>query len=124
VTLLGRVSGEAKEKFLANITVLSLPSYAENSPASLLEAMAYGRPVIATRVGGVPDMVKPGVNGWLVEAGAVSQLTEALVAASTLAPEELTALGQNAFQTVITSHTWEAAGANVVRLYKTLAASR
>ena len=69
-------------------------------------------------------MVKPGVNGWLVEAGAVSQLTEALVAASTLAPEELTALGQNAFQTVITSHTWEAAGANVVRLYKTLAASR
>jgi glycosyltransferase involved in cell wall biosynthesis len=41
---------------------------------SILEAMAMGKPVIATRVGGIPTIVKPGINGWLVNPGDVNAL--------------------------------------------------
>lgn len=55
-----------------------LPSFAEGLPIVLMEAMARGRPVVATRVGGISELVEPGVNGWLVAPGSVDQLADAL----------------------------------------------
>lgn len=52
--------------FYAAADVLALPSHAEGSPNVVLEAMAAGVPVVATAVGGVPEIVKHGVNGWTV----------------------------------------------------------
>jgi glycosyltransferase involved in cell wall biosynthesis len=45
---------------------------------SAIEALAAGRPVVATRVGGVPDVVRDGEDGFLVDPGAVEQLADAL----------------------------------------------
>ena len=45
------------------------------------EAMALGRPVISTFIAGHPELVEPGVNGWLVPAGAVEPLVDAMAAA-------------------------------------------
>jgi glycosyltransferase involved in cell wall biosynthesis len=52
---------------LDRFDVLVLPSRAENQPMCILEAMARAIPVVATRVGGVPDLVEHGHTGWLVD---------------------------------------------------------
>jgi glycosyltransferase involved in cell wall biosynthesis len=63
-----------------DVDVVALTSRNEGSPVSLIEAMAGGRPVVATGVGGVPDLVEHGVNGYLVEPDQPAALAEALLA--------------------------------------------
>jgi glycosyltransferase involved in cell wall biosynthesis len=63
---------------LAAADAVVLPSLWEGLPLTLLEAMARSRPVIATAVGGVPEVVDHAENGWLVPAGDVVALADAL----------------------------------------------
>jgi glycosyltransferase involved in cell wall biosynthesis len=64
--------------FYEAIDVLLLPSVNEGTPVSVIEALAAGRPVVATRVGGVPDVMRDGVDGFLVEVGDVAALVDRL----------------------------------------------
>ncbi len=64
--------------FYAAFDVLVLPSANEGTPVTVIEALAAERPVVATRVGGVPDVVRDGEDGFLVEAGATDDLAERL----------------------------------------------
>jgi glycosyltransferase involved in cell wall biosynthesis len=59
--------------------VLVLPSRSEGLGRVVVEAFCRGRPVLATRVGGIPDLVEDGVNGMLVTPGDVAALADALV---------------------------------------------
>jgi glycosyltransferase involved in cell wall biosynthesis len=77
VTFLGNRNDVAA--VLASLDVFVLPSIAEGLPNALLEAMAAGLPVVATAVGGVPEIVQSGVNGMVVEPAAPDALAEALV---------------------------------------------
>lgn len=79
VEFLGWVSGEDKWRVLAQASLYVLPSDAEGLPMGVLEAMAVGLPVIATDVGGIPDVVEDGVNGRLIKPGDVHALRQALV---------------------------------------------
>jgi glycosyltransferase involved in cell wall biosynthesis len=76
VTMPGPVADPAVA--LAESDVFVMTSAAENCPMSLLQAMACGLPIIATRVGGIPEMVRDGVDGLLVPPGDVSALADAL----------------------------------------------
>ena len=69
VTYAGWVNGSKKAQLLNSCDVYILPSYHEGLPISVLEAMSYGKPVISTNVGGIPEIVKPGFNGWLFQPG-------------------------------------------------------
>src|SRR5262249_61111540 len=55
------------DRIYADLDVVVLCSLNEGSPVSLIEAMAAAKPVVATRVGGVPDLVEDGVTGYLTE---------------------------------------------------------
>jgi len=65
----GWVHGPAKHHLLSTCDVLILPSYNEGLPISILEAMSYSKPIISTTVGGIPEIVKNGVNGFLTAPG-------------------------------------------------------
>jgi glycosyltransferase involved in cell wall biosynthesis len=65
--------------FFGAFDVFVLPSANEGTPVTAIEALASGCPVVATRVGGVPDVVRDGEDGFLVEPGDVAALAERLV---------------------------------------------
>ena len=66
VSFIGPVFGEHKTRLLGEADVLVLASYSEGLPYAVLEAMAAGAPVIATRVGAIPEVVLEGVHGLFV----------------------------------------------------------
>ncbi len=76
-----------------------LPSRKEVTPLSLLEAMAHGVPVVATRVGGVAECVRDGIDGLLVKKDSVEQLGDALLKLA-LQPDLRHRMGQAARQHV------------------------
>lgn len=78
---LGWIDGEQKRELMARAAVLALPSYFEGQPMAILEAMAAGMGVVASRVGGIPDLCEDGRLAALVMPGAVEELSAALDAA-------------------------------------------
>jgi len=72
----GWVSGDQKTNILSATSIYCLPSYHEGLPMSVLEAMAAGIPVIASAVGGIPEAIGDGMEGYLVTPGDVGMLTD------------------------------------------------
>jgi glycosyltransferase involved in cell wall biosynthesis len=75
---LGWLDEAAKREQLAHCAVFVLPSLSEGLPVALLEAMAWGRPIVATRMGGVPEVVDDGVEALLVPPGDSAALAAAI----------------------------------------------
>ena len=79
VEVLGWVSGVHKQRELSRASVYVLPSYAEGLPMGILEAMAAGLPTVATTVGGIPDAIDDGRDGFLVRAGDSDALADRII---------------------------------------------
>lgn len=79
VEFVGWIGQERREKLLATATMLVLPSFAEGMPMSILEAMSAGLPIVATGVGGIPEMISDGVEGLLVPPGDSKSLQKAIL---------------------------------------------
>lgn len=78
VKFTGWVGPSGKRALLDSAAVYALPSYAEGMPMGLLEAMAAGMPVIASPVGGMPEVVVDGVTGFLAAPGDIATLERLL----------------------------------------------
>ena len=79
VRFVGRVDGDEVNRLLAGARAAILPSEgAENAPMAVLEAMVLGCPVVATRMGGIPELARDGIEGILFDAGDTQALAAAL----------------------------------------------
>ena len=74
VNFLGWISEKQRDKLLRETDIFVLPSYGEGMPMSILEAMSYSVPVVSTKVGGIPELVRDGETGFLVEPGDLDAL--------------------------------------------------
>ena len=70
-----------------------------------MESLAMERPVIATYIAGVPELVQNGVSGWLVPAGTVEPLADAMREALTLDPQRLHEMGKAGAKIAAQNHT-------------------
>ena len=93
IKITGWVTGEGVQAEIIASRALVLPSFSENMPVVIMEALALGRPVISTYVAGIPELVQTGKSGWLVPASDEVALAEAMSEALTASVEQLTAMG-------------------------------
>jgi glycosyltransferase involved in cell wall biosynthesis len=120
----GHLAGEALSAVLGNASIVVVPSeWHENSPVSVLEAMAHAKPIVASRIGGIPELVRDGTTGLLFEHGKSRDLSLRLSAL--LKDGDLRRrLGRNARRIVETDFSLRKHGETLVSLYGRLAESR
>ncbi len=117
VTITGWAS-EDEVKTAINASVgFVLPSFAEGLPVVIMEALAAGRPVISTYVAGIPELVRPGISGWLVPAGSVDLLVDAVCELLDAPIDQLETLGIAGRKAVKDQHRAKTEAAKIAALF-------
>ena len=104
VRLLGWKGGPEVRDLMLSHRAMVLPSFAEGLPVVIMEALALGRPVVTTWVAGIPELVRPGENGWLVPPSSVDALARAMREALDAPVETLDAMGRRGAALVAERH--------------------
>lgn len=103
--LAGVASADQVRQHLLDSRALCLPSFAEGLPVVVMESLALARPVISTYIAGHPELMETGQTGWLIPAGSVDALIEAMRAALQATQEDLNRMGQEGRRRVMESHS-------------------
>jgi len=109
---------------LRRARVVVQPSFAEGLPVALMEALALERPVVATWVAGVPELVSDGACGWLVPPGSARALATALGAALRAPLDTLRRMGRAGAQRVTELHRLDSQAARLAELIQQASAPR
>ena len=104
VTITGWASGDVVRREILASRAMVLPSFAEGLPVVIMEALALGRPVISTYVAGIPELIEPGVCGWLAPAGSVDATAEAIRECLATDVKTLTRMGAEGRRRVLAMH--------------------
>ena len=118
VRITGWIGSETVRAEILAARALVLPSFAEGLPVVIMEAMALRRPVLSTYVAGIPELVRPGREGWLFSAGDVDALVAALEEMLATSPEKLAAMGEAAHLRAMERHAIDTEAAKLGRLIK------
>jgi len=105
VRITGWISGDDVREEILAARSLVLPSFAEGLPVVIMEAMALRRPVLTTYVAGIPELVLPGENGWLIPAGSLEDLVIAMEEVLSCPTEELARMGDAAHRRALERHS-------------------
>jgi len=104
VSITGWASGAEVQKHVEGARAMILPSFAEGLPVVIMEAFALGRPVVSTYIAGIPELVEVGKSGWLVPAGAVDPLVDAMDEVLSTPASRLTEMGLHGRRRVEEAH--------------------
>jgi colanic acid/amylovoran biosynthesis glycosyltransferase len=110
-------SEQVRDEILA-ARALVLPSFAEGVPVVIMEAMALRRPVISTFVAGIPELVQTGEHGWLVPAGDVGALMQAMQICLDAPANVLVRMGQAGYQRAHEFHNVDTETVGLVDLFR------
>ncbi len=118
VRITGWISSAQVRAELLAARALVLPSFAEGLPVVIMEAMALRRPVITTAVAGIPELVRNGESGWLVAAGAIDELADAMASCLATPTAELAVQGEAARKRVLQRHSIDTEAAKLAALFR------
>ena len=118
VRITGYLSNHGVRQELLAASALVLPSFAEGLPVAIMEALALGRPVISTYIAGIPELVQPGVSGWLIPAGATKPLVDVMAEVLTADPAELKRMGRAGAARVVEQHNITTQAAKLANLFR------
>lgn len=119
VTWTGDIEPEAVMEILGHSDLLVLPSRYEPQGRVVLEAMSIGRPFVASRVGGIQDMLRSGKEGILVDSNDLAEVSRA-VQQILENPDQAQAMGINGRKTVRQFYSWGILGKEIQAVYKSL----
>lgn len=118
VRITGWAAGETVRREIEAARAFVLPSFAEGLPVVLMEALGRGRPVITTYIAGIPELVESGVNGWLVPAGSVEHVAQAMREVLDTPVDKLTEMGRRGYERVREMHDAEHNAARLLDLFQ------
>jgi glycosyltransferase involved in cell wall biosynthesis len=118
VTITGWIDSSQVKDYILQSKAMVLPSFAEGLPVVIMEALALKRPVISTYIAGIPELVVPNENGWLIPAGDVDALAQTIVDVMELDDETLANMGENGYKSVSTEHNISIEAQKLVDLFK------
>jgi glycosyltransferase involved in cell wall biosynthesis len=118
VRITGYLSNQGVRDELLAARALVLPSFAEGLPAVFFESLALGRPVITTYIAGHPELIEAGKNGWLVPAGAVEPLVDAMAEVVQADPATLEQMGRAGARAVAERHDFHKEARKLIELFQ------
>lgn len=104
VRITGWANSSEIRAHLEEAWAMVLPSFAEGLPVVIMEALACARPVVSTYIAGIPELVVPGKNGWLVPAGSIEALVDALRDVTRTPLPTLTEMGKEGRRAVLANY--------------------
>ena len=117
VRLAGWADGATVRREMLRSRALVVPSFAEGLPVVIMEALALKKPVVATSVAAIPELVENGLSGWLVPPGSPKALAEAMKAVLQATPQTLQEMGARGAERVARYHDPQTEVAKLAALF-------
>jgi len=114
----GKVPHHELSKYYARADVLIIPSLSEGLPKVLIEALACGTPVIATKVGGIPEVIRDGYNGLLIEPGKPEEIAKVII--RVFSDFELLDTLSSRVRRSVQNFSWDKAISEFLKMYEEL----
>ncbi|MDX2244712.1 MAG: glycosyltransferase family 4 protein [Leptolyngbyaceae cyanobacterium bins.302] len=118
VEITGWATNAQVRQQILDAQVLVAPSFAEGLPVVIMEALALHRPVISTYIAGIPELVRSGKSGWLVPAGSVEELADAMRVVLQTPLDQLEQMGKTGAALVAQNHSAATEAAKLIDLFQ------
>lgn len=118
ISFVGYIERDNIGEIINDIDIIILPSYSEGTPNCLLEAMSVKKIVVASAVGGIPEFIKDGKNGFLHENKNYEELAEKIIDLKNMDKQKLDAIRENGYKTWKNEYTVERLCNYLDSLYK------
>jgi glycosyltransferase involved in cell wall biosynthesis len=118
VRITGWVSSTEVRNEILKSRALVVPSFTEGLPIVLMEAMSLGKPVLATHITGIPELVEHGRSGWLFPPGDSAAMSRAITACFEAEPATLACMGEQGRACVIEKHDIDNSAKSLAALFE------